>query len=109
MHFAVFPGGEQVAVKVQRPGIQERMHTDLVVLGRLVAWIARLSPRRAQRANVVEFVAEFQRYTLRELDFAEEGRTMDRFRRNFSGWEGLVITEVYREHTAPGVLTMERA
>jgi soluble P-type ATPase len=109
VHFAVLPGGERVAVKVQRPGIRERMRADMTVLGRLVGWLARLSPRRAQRANLVEFFSEFRRYTLRELDFAEEGRTMERFRRNFAGWEGLVIPEVFWDHTAPGVLTMERA
>ena len=109
VHFAVLPGGERVAVKVQRPGIRERMRADMAVLGRLVGWLARLSPRRAQRANLVEFFSEFRRYTLRELDFAEEGRTMDRFRRNFAGWAGLTIPEVFWDHTAPGVLTMERA
>ena len=109
VHFAMLPSGERVAVKVQRPGIRERMHADMDVLGRLVDWLARLSPRRAQRANVVDGFAEFRRYTLRELDFAEEGRTMDRFRRNFTGWEGLIIPKVFRDQTSPGVLTMERA
>ena len=34
---------------------------------------------------------------------------MDRFRRNFAGWEGLMTPEVFWDYTAPGVLTMERA
>ena len=101
VHFAVLPGGERVAVKLQRPGIRERMRADMEMLGRLVGWLARLSPRRAQRANLVEFFSEFRRYTLRELDFAEEGRTMDRFRRNFAGWEGLMTPEVFWDYTAP--------
>ena len=109
VHFAVLPGGEQVAVKVQRPGIREQMHADMEVLGRLVAGLARVFPGRVRRANLVDGFAEFRRYTLRELDFADEGRTMDHFRRNFAGWEGLVIPEVFWDYTAPGVLTMERA
>lgn len=109
VHLAVLPGGEEVAVKVQRPGIRERMEADMEVLGRLVGWLTRIAPRRVERANLVEFFAEFRRYTLRELDFAEEGQTMDRFRHNFAGWEGLIVPEVFWDHTTPTVLTMGRA
>lgn len=109
VHFAVLPGGEPVAVKVRRPGIRARMSADMEVLGRLVALAARLFPRRAQRANLVDGFAEFRRYTMRELDFAEEGRTMEAFARNFAGWDGLVIPQVFSDHTASGILTMERA
>ena len=60
-----------------------------------VAGLVRVFPDCVRRANLVDGFAEFRRYTLRELDFA--------------GWEGLVIPEVFWDHTAPGVLTMERA
>jgi ubiquinone biosynthesis protein len=109
VHFAVLPGGEPVAVKVQRPGIHDRVDQDLEALGRIVSLLARISPTRTRRANLVDAFAEFRRYTLRELDFAEEARTMERFRHNFRDWKGLVIPKVFRDHTAAGVLTMERA
>ncbi len=109
VHFAVLPSGEQVAVKVQRPGVRERMYADLEGLERFIRVIARFFPGRVRRANLVEFFSEFRRYTLRELDFAEEGRTMDCFRRNFAGWEGVLIPDVFWDHTTPGVLTMGRA
>jgi ubiquinone biosynthesis protein len=108
VHYAVLPSGEEVAVKVQRPGIQEQIADDLNTLDsilKLAEWIA---PGRMRRANLRAAFDEFARYTLQELDFAMEARTMERFAANFAGWEDVVIPKVYRTHTSRRVLTMRR-
>jgi ubiquinone biosynthesis protein len=52
-------------------------------------------------------VDEFARTIRRELDFAKEGRNIDRFRRHFAGDRTVHIPKVYWDYTAPRVLTME--
>lgn len=109
VHLAVLPDGGEVAVKVRRPNIEDRVRAEMAVLGRIVKWVSRLAPGRSRRINLVEGFDEFRGYTIRELDFAEEGRTMDRFREHFSRWDKVRIPAVFTTHTAPSVLTMERA
>jgi predicted unusual protein kinase regulating ubiquinone biosynthesis (AarF/ABC1/UbiB family) len=108
VHFATLTTGEAVAVKVQRPDVERRIESDLRVLGRLV-WLASLaSPRRARRLDLRGAFEEFRAYTRRELDFSLEGRTLERFRKNFAGVPGIVFPAVYWSHTTPRLLTMER-
>ncbi len=108
VHFAVLPTGVEVAVKVQRPGIAEKMRHDLQMLERLLTLFRRLFPKKVRRANLVNGFKEFKRYTLQELDFAHERSTINRFRENFKDWEDIVFPEVYGSYTTGKLLTMER-
>jgi predicted unusual protein kinase regulating ubiquinone biosynthesis (AarF/ABC1/UbiB family)/uncharacterized protein YndB with AHSA1/START domain len=108
VHFATLAGGERVAVKVRRPGIAEQIESDLRVLQRLV-WLGALAaPRLARRLDLRGAFEEFRAYTRRELDFSLEGRTLERFRKNFESVPGIVFPAVYWSHTTPRLLTMER-
>ncbi len=108
VHFAVLPGGESVAVKVQRPGIRALVERDMLVLSRLIGVLAWLFPKQVRRANLRDGFNEFKRYTLQELDFSHEGTTIERFRCNFRGWDDLVFPNVYWKYSTPRMLTMER-
>jgi ubiquinone biosynthesis protein len=109
VHFAVLPDGSLVAVKVQRPGIQETIEEDMVVLGSLLGVLARLVPTRTIRnLNLVRGFQEFRRYTLQELDFVQEAHTMERFQHNFRDSPDVVIPHVHWDHTTSNVLTMSR-
>ncbi len=108
VHLAVLHDGTPVAVKVQRPFARERVGADLELLSALVAIVGRLFPGQARRFNLVAGFDEFKRYTLQELDFSLEARTIERFRHNFSAWPDVVIPRVYRDLVAPKVLTMGR-
>ncbi|MDH3997854.1 MAG: AarF/UbiB family protein, partial [Desulfuromonadales bacterium] len=57
--------------------------------------------------NPINLVKEFRRSITRELNFTREGRTIDRFRVNFSGNPEVYIPEVFWDHTGESVLTME--
>lgn len=107
VHAATLPTGEEVVVKVQRPGIQEVIALDLDILRRL----ARLLEQRLPQAELYDpcgIVEEFA-YTLNgELDFVREGRNAERFRRNFSDFPYLYIPRVYWERSTRRVLTLER-
>lgn len=106
VHRASLPDGERVVVKVQRPGIQAVINTDLEILFDL----ARLAQERTslgENADLEEIAEDFA-FTLRnELDYRREGRNADRFRHNFADEPTLYIPQVYWDYTTRRVLTLE--
>ena len=108
VHFAVLTDGTEVAVKIQRPHIQEVVNQDMTILAWLLQMLHRLFPKRIERLNLVNGFDEFKRYTLHELNFSLEGKTLEQFRANFRGWDDIVFPKVFWEYTAPKILTMSR-
>lgn len=109
VHLAVLPGGEEVAVKVQRPGIRRQLVRDVRVLMLMARLLERVPPiRMVQPKNVV---ADFARTLSDELDFLNEAQAMERFEANlrrFGRNEGIRIPAVHHSLSRPRVLTMER-
>jgi ubiquinone biosynthesis protein len=106
VHRALLPDGRRVAVKVQRPGIEEEIERDLALL----AFLARRLERRRPEAlpfRPSDAVAELAEYTRRELDFRREARMAERVRTLFAGDERIVVPWVDPERTSARVLTME--
>lgn len=107
VHFAVLSGGEEAAVKVQRPGIQKVLERDIDIL----FYIAELLERyvaEGQAVNAVGIVKEFSRTVHRELDFNLEASHARRFRENFAGDPRVLIPKVYWQYTTRRVLTLQR-
>ena len=107
VHRAVLHNGSAVAVKVQRPELDRLVRRDLDALELGLRWLARLFPRRMKRANLLAFFAEFRRYTQNELDFANEGKVIERFRANFQARDDVHFPRVFPSHTTRRVLTLE--
>lgn len=105
-HAARLKTGEEVVVKVQHPGIENKIRVDLDIL----MGLAQLANKLPDFANYrpAATVAEFQRTLLRELDFGREERNMQQFRANFSEQSWVRIPRPYPELTTSRVLTMER-
>lgn len=106
VHRAHLLGGGEVAVKVRRPGIGATIDLDLSILGLL----ARLAERYLPDADLYQpamLVAEFARAIRREQDLSLEGRSIERFARNFAGDPTLRLPHVHWPQTTTGVLTME--
>ena len=108
VHLAVLDDGTQVAVKVQRPFAKERITADLELLSIVIEFFRRLLPAKARGLNLVPGFNEFKRYTLQELDFSVEAKTLERFKHNFAGWPDIIIPNVYWDFVTAKVLTMER-
>ncbi|MBL7075294.1 2-polyprenylphenol 6-hydroxylase [candidate division KSB1 bacterium] len=106
VHRAVIENGEQVVVKIQRPNIQKVIETDLSILFDLAVLVERRIPE-SELYNPVAIVEEFAKTIRRELDFIQEGRNIDRFRRNFAGDDTIYVPKVYWELATDRVLTME--
>ncbi len=95
-----------VVVKVQRPGIREKMESDLSIL----YWLARLAEGSIAEATLyqpVAIVREFEAALLQELDFLHEARNIQETTRNFESRPGLlVLPRVYDHLTTQKILVM---
>jgi ubiquinone biosynthesis protein len=106
-HVATLRTGEEIVVKIQRPGIASVIEQDLEILARIADWAAAHSAI-GRIYNLPGLADEFA-YTLRnELDFQREGQNTDRFRKNFANDQGVHIPRVYWELTTQHVLALER-
>jgi len=106
VHRAVLPNGQEVAVKVQRPGAPRQIEADIALLHRG----ARLAKDRIRALDFIDASAvidEFSRSIRQELDYRREGRNADAFHRNFEGSESLRVPKVYWSYTSARVLTLE--
>ena len=98
--------GEEVAVKVQRPALRERVFFDIAVLGRITRWLARF-PSLSENADWEGMLREFRETISEEMDYASEGANADRFRQNFRDWKPVHVPRIHWTHTTRRVLTME--
>ncbi len=106
VHKARLASGEQVAVKVQRPGIAATIETDIDIMMNL----ARLIDRHVQELRIydpVGVVKEFAKTIRKELDFQIEGRHVDRFAINFKDDPNVFIPSIYWNISTREVLTMD--
>lgn len=98
--------GEEVVIKVRRPGIEGTIETDLDILAGLAYLMEHHIPQ-AEIYDPVGVVKEFRRTIKREMDFTREGRTIDRFAANFAKDDIVYTPKVFWDFTGHRVLTME--
>jgi ubiquinone biosynthesis protein len=106
VHRAVTTGGERLALKIQRPGIEEVVQADLSILTDLAVLLQRALPR-LRPFRLVALIDHFARVLRLELDFQYEARTMELFRRNFRADRSLHIPAVHAALSTSRVLAME--
>jgi len=107
VHAARLKSGEDVVVKVVRPGIQRTIRRDVDLL----FYIARLAQRYwpdARRLRPVEVVSEYEKTIFDELDLLREAANATQLRRNFAGSDQLYVPEVHWPLTRRNVMVMER-
>jgi ubiquinone biosynthesis protein len=106
VHEATTSDGRHVAVKVQRPGLDTVIATDIAVLNFLVAMAEKLLPSlRALELPLA--VSEFEISLNRETDFGREGRSIVLFRAALADDPDVWIPDVLPEYSGQTVLTME--
>ncbi|MGE5789177.1 MAG: ABC1 kinase family protein [Myxococcales bacterium] len=99
-------GVRDVVVKVQRPGISEKIESDLDLLHMLATLIERAIPEsRVYSPEAV--VRQFDHTVHEELDFTIEAENARRFARNFEQFPQVRFPVVYREASSKRVLTLE--
>ncbi|OEH54438.1 ABC transporter [Oceanobacillus sp. E9] len=106
VHYGVLQSGQEVAVKIQRPNLEEKVHTDLEIL----MSIAKLAESRlewAKKYQLSAIIKEFSNSLIAELDYTLEGRNAHRIAQQFKKHEDVVVPDVYWNLTTEKVLTME--
>jgi len=98
--------GREVALKIQRPGIEEVIETDLRILHSLAHRMETFFPE-SRVYNPTGMVRDFSHQILRELDFVRDGKNADRLRHNLRDFEGVKVPRVYWEHSGTRLLVME--
>ena len=109
VHFATLHSGEDVVVKIQRPGIRRRVAADLQILKRFaqVVEFAKLG----RRLSAQDVVADFADNLAEELDFRLEAQSMEDWVSGLHGsplGKNIKVPEVHWDLTSKRVLTMER-
>jgi ubiquinone biosynthesis protein len=106
VHRARLVSGEEVAVKIQRPGIGPVIETDIEILGHL----ASLMEKHFEEMTLyrpTRIVEEFARTLEREMDYTVEASNQERFARQFAGNAQVHVPKIYREALTGRVLAME--
>ena len=97
--------GEDVAVKVQRPGLAESIAVDMYILRRIAAWTMHNIKR--VRSNLVAIADELATRIFEETDYNQEGRNAERFAALYGYLPEIYVPKIYWHYTGQRVLTME--
>ena len=103
VHRAILKDGREAAVKIQYPGIEKIIETDIRMFEILVS----LLRGRIGWINLRVLHEEFSKIVRAELDYVQEGRNAESFRANFSNDARIVIPRVYWDFSSRKVLTLE--
>ena len=107
VHYATLRDGTPVAVKVQRPRIDEIIEVDLSAVALVVRLVKNYPPIR-RRANLPALLEEFGRVLKEELDYEQEAINSETFRTNFESTPGIAVPRPLVELSRKRVLVMER-
>ena len=107
VHKATLKSGEEVIVKILRPGVEAQIRQDLDVLHALARLAQRHWPE-ARRLRPVDVVNEYEKTVIDELDMMREAANAAQLKRNFSGSNKLYVPEIFWEYCRPDILVMER-
>ncbi len=105
VHRARF-AGEDVIVKVLRPGVEELVATDIRIVQNVLFVIEQFIEHHTIRAARA-IIEEFSRVISEEMDFEHEADNIERFGDLFRNSEFVIIPKVYREFTTARVLVMQ--
>ena len=107
VHAATLKNGDDVVIKVLRPGMRGIISRDLEVMHEL-ARLAKTHSTEARRLRVDEIVDEYEKTILDELDLMREAANASQLKRNFEGSSLLHVPAVYWDLCRIDVMVMER-
>jgi ubiquinone biosynthesis protein len=107
VHLAVTSEGDEVAVKVLRPGVEQHFAQDIALFYWLAGWTERLLPSM-RRLRFVDSVHAFEDSVTMEMDLRFEAAAAAEMAENFADDETFIIPSIDWQRTARRVLTLER-
>ncbi|MGY1410184.1 MULTISPECIES: ABC1 kinase family protein [unclassified Luteimonas] len=106
VHRAVLHDGRVVALKIQRPDVATSVRSDLDVLAQLAGTADTLTDA-GRRLRLADWIAEFRKAMLNELDYRIEAENLDRFGRHLSAYPLLRVPKPLWDYVTPRLLVMD--
>ncbi len=107
VHAARLKSGEEVVAKIRKPGIEHIINADIKILYFLANQIEKIVPKGGM-FSPTGIIKEFEIVIRNELDFAMEGKNIERFQHNFHDNSKVHFPKVYWAHSSLRVLVMEK-
>ncbi|CAL5196080.1 unnamed protein product [Lathyrus oleraceus] len=107
VHRAILHNGEKVVIKVQRPGLKKLFDIDLQNLKLIAEYFQRSETLGGPTRDWIGIYEECATILYQEIDYINEGKNADRFRRDFRNIKWVRAPLVYWDYTAMKVLTLE--
>jgi len=106
VHRAQLYSGEEVVVKIQRPGLKRLFEIDLAILKGIARYFQG-HPKWGRGRDWLGIYEECCKILWQEIDYLSEGRNADTFRRNFRREAWVKVPRVYWRYSSPRTLTLE--
>ncbi|MGI8437244.1 MAG: ABC1 kinase family protein [Chthoniobacterales bacterium] len=106
VHCARLRNGRQVAVKVQRPGIRDRMIEDLDALEEIAEFLDHHT-EFGKRYEFGKMLEQFRKSLLLELDYRQEANNLVTIRQQLESFERIIVPEPVADYSTGKVLTMD--
>lgn len=107
VHTGTLKSGEEIVVKVIRPGIEKIIDQDIALL-KTIAHFVENNIDQGKRLRALEVVKDYDYIIHDELNLVSEGANATQLARNFEDSDLLYVPKVYWEFCRPNVLVMER-
>uniref|UniRef100_A0A1D1ZLZ5 Uncharacterized protein sll1770 n=1 Tax=Anthurium amnicola TaxID=1678845 RepID=A0A1D1ZLZ5_9ARAE len=107
VHRAILHNGEKVAVKVQRPGLKKLFDIDLRNLKLVAEYFQRSETFGGPTRDWIGIYDECSKILYQEIDYINEGKNADRFRRDFRNVKWVRVPLVLWDYTSTRVLSLE--
>ncbi|KNA19189.1 hypothetical protein SOVF_063740 [Spinacia oleracea] len=107
VHRAILHNGEKVVVKVQRPGLKRLFDIDLQNLKLIAEYFQRSESLGGPTRDWIGIYDECATILYQEIDYINEGKNADRFRRDFRNVKWVRVPTIHWDYTALKVLTLE--
>lgn len=108
VHKARLHTGEDVIVKVQRPGLESLFDLDVKAVRQVMRFCDRYLPG-TRKYDLESIYHEFFKILYQEIDYVQEAKNSDRFSHNFREYPQIIVPKVYWQYTTKKVLTLEYA
>ncbi|MCP4123655.1 MAG: AarF/ABC1/UbiB kinase family protein [Bacteroidetes bacterium] len=103
VHAAILNNGDEVVIKLLKPGTRAFIETDSKIIMAIGSLLEFFIPRIQPKAMLTEFCD----YTIREVDFRLEANNALEFQKNFAKYDTVKFPKVYKEHSNSDMLVME--
>ena len=107
VHTGTLKSGEEIVVKVIRPGIEKIIDQDIALLNSIARFVEN-NVAQGKRLRAVEVVKDYDYIIHDELNLMSEGANATQLARNFEDSDLLYVPKVYWDYCRQNVLVMER-